>query len=563
MSKIKLAHLAGPNATITNTPPLVTSNKARARHGLPPLTDADGRPSRYDVLRTQRLAAPTTVYVERHSAHPLEADADDLYAGPDGWLDAQGTFSRTPVPGGKPVYEIELRPEDGLYPLPYMARQADGSAWEGVATAPGAPREQTRQSYFPDGTRLFEEVDRLGVDGNGRGNLVSDRASVDYYRLAPSAGYANGLDAAARPDRGEGDIPPERAGHDYFAYSPLHLSMSPSRAILARITNQTQRILSSGDYDGAIWTQGSPRIEETMYWFHLALDVTAPISGNAAHRYHGLVSSDGQKNIADSVEYLASRVWADEHGRNRCGAVMCQDQRIYAAREVAKVDARPGGYAATGGHGGILGAVGGGTGTVLHYLPATKHTWRSEVNVSRLPASVVGLAGEGFSGRPVRVRVKGDAGEILESAIPKVSVVKDVGYHEDDFDGDPMQEVDVLALIARKLATAPLSGFVLEGLNPYGWAASASRNRVLAAAAHLGFPVVTVGRGNTEGFSVGGGPVIRGSNLTATKAVVLLRLCIMKLGMLPPAVDPWRPTTAEVAATMRAIEAYQAIFDTH
>ena len=34
MSKARIAHLAGPNATIQNTPPLVTSNKARARHNL-------------------------------------------------------------------------------------------------------------------------------------------------------------------------------------------------------------------------------------------------------------------------------------------------------------------------------------------------------------------------------------------------------------------------------------------------------------------------------------------------------------------------------------------------
>ena len=51
--------------------------------------------------------------------------------------------------------------------------------------------------------------------------------------------------------------------------------------ILARITNMVQKILSSGEYDGAILTQGSPRIEETMYWLNLALDVTVPICGNA------------------------------------------------------------------------------------------------------------------------------------------------------------------------------------------------------------------------------------------------------------------------------------------
>jgi hypothetical protein len=40
--KTRIAHLAGPTATIQNTPPLVTSNKARAKHGLPLLKDADG-----------------------------------------------------------------------------------------------------------------------------------------------------------------------------------------------------------------------------------------------------------------------------------------------------------------------------------------------------------------------------------------------------------------------------------------------------------------------------------------------------------------------------------------
>jgi len=33
--KARIAHLAGPNATIQNTPPFVTSNKARAIRRLP------------------------------------------------------------------------------------------------------------------------------------------------------------------------------------------------------------------------------------------------------------------------------------------------------------------------------------------------------------------------------------------------------------------------------------------------------------------------------------------------------------------------------------------------
>src|SRR5580704_19681556 len=88
--KARIAHLAGPNATIQNTPPLVTSNKARAKHGLALLTHPDGAPARFDVLRPQRLAAPVRVYVEQFSAHPLEADAAELYGPPDGYIDSAG-----------------------------------------------------------------------------------------------------------------------------------------------------------------------------------------------------------------------------------------------------------------------------------------------------------------------------------------------------------------------------------------------------------------------------------------------------------------------------------------
>src|SRR5690348_1969121 len=115
--KVRIAHLAGPTATIQNSPPLVTSNKARAKRGLPPLKDKNGEPQRFDALRPQRLAAPAKVYVEQFSAHPLEADKAELYGPPDGYIGADGAFSRERrSPSDKPVYEIELRPEDGLYP---------------------------------------------------------------------------------------------------------------------------------------------------------------------------------------------------------------------------------------------------------------------------------------------------------------------------------------------------------------------------------------------------------------------------------------------------------------
>ncbi len=92
--KPRIAHLAGPNATIFNSPPLVISNKARRKYGLPPLANPDDSPAKFDVLRAQSLAAPITVYVEQFSAHPLERDAAELYAPPDGYLDAEGAFHK-------------------------------------------------------------------------------------------------------------------------------------------------------------------------------------------------------------------------------------------------------------------------------------------------------------------------------------------------------------------------------------------------------------------------------------------------------------------------------------
>ena len=83
---------------------------------------------------------------------------------------------------------------------------------------------------------------------------------------------------------------------------------------MARATNAVQQILESGKYDGAIWTEGSPRIEETIYWLNLLIDTTVPICGNAAQRPHGMISNDGPKNIVDSVVYIASRVWVIDRG---------------------------------------------------------------------------------------------------------------------------------------------------------------------------------------------------------------------------------------------------------
>lgn len=565
MTKPRIAHLAGPLATIQNSPPLVTSNKARAKRKLPPLKTPDGSAARFDVLRAQRLAAPVTAYVEQFSAHPLEFDAAHLYGPPDGYVDSAGRFSKQRQSAAdKPVYEVELHPQDGLYPLPYMAIQANGAAWEEECAVPGAPEDQARQGFFPDGSRSFEEIDRLHVGEAGTGNLISGKAEVDFYRVMPPGGYQKGLPAARRTDRGDGDIAPERRGEKFFPYKPFHLPAPPAPHNLARATNAVQKIMASGDYDGAIWTEGSPTIEETIYWLSLLIDTTKPICGNAAQRTHGQIGNDGPKNLVDSVEYITSRVWADEHGHDRAGAVVIQEQQVFAAREVMKVDARPGGYVATGGHGGILGAAGHDNRPLLHFTPTARHTHKSELNLTRLPAETQGVRGEGKGIATVRVPIKGSDGYLLDAAIPKVVVVKDASYWSDSANIDVEQEVDLVASIAHMLKSAPLAGFIVEGLTPYGLLSSLARQKLMQRAVCSGLPVVRVGRGNHEGHVPLWDPhFIGGSNLTATKARILLMASLMKLGSLPPARDPDNPTADELAAIRDKVTSYQAIFDTH
>ena len=550
-SKPRIAHISGSNATISSSPPLVTSNKAREKRGLHLLEDASGARLRFDALRPQRLAAPVTVYVEQFSAHPLEHDAAELYGPPDGYVDRAGGFHRERQnESDVPVYEITLSPDDGLYPLPYMAVQADGRPWDEDCAAPNAPASHARQPFYPDGARLLEEIDRLGIDGKGLASVISSRADVDFYRVTPPGGYTKGE-------------PPEVPGEHFFPYRPKHLAASPPRPALATITNSVQRILASGSYAGAIWTQGSPRIEETVYWLNLLIDTTLPICGNASQRPHGMISNDGDKNLADSTEFIVSRVWADESGNNRVGVVLIQDQRIFSARDVQKADARPGGYTVTGGHGGIVGAVGHEGPPTLTYIPARRHTYQSQVNIARLPAKVLGVNRAGDKVAMIPVAIKNEAGELLGSAIPKVAIVKDANYSAERINDDLDDGVDLLALISRNLERYPLSGFVLEGHAPFGTITSATRTRILKAAVYSGIPVAIVGRGNNEGFTAAQGVFIGGRNLTATKARLLLMACLMRFGSPLPAADPQHPTEEEAKAVKQALSEYQDVFDTH
>lgn len=551
-TKPKIAVFSGPTATIQNNKPLVTSNKAREQHGLPLLKDKWGE-VKIDWPRYQRLAAPVTVYIEMFTAHPLEADVKELYAPPDGYVSAAGEFSKTRrSDSDKPVYAVTLKPEDGLYALPYMGRQADGQAWESNAAYPGAPFSKARQTFVPDASRIFEEIERDGGE-------IYEKADYDFYRAVPAGGYTKGLPVDKRTDVGEGDIPPEKLGADFFAYG--RYAASQGRDMLARSVNFVQKAMASGEYAGALWLEGSPSVEDTSYWLSLLVDTDKPLTVNAAHRNRGLVSADGDGNILSSIDYILSGVWADEQGRNRLGTVLVQDEVIYSARETVKGDAHPGGYVVTGGYGGVFGSMT--AGPYVTNVPTRKHTWKSEVRTTVLPSRIDGLLHEGKEFKTVSVRIKSADGELLPQAIPKVVFVKGGAWFDDSGKPDPDGEKGIQSSI-DKLGQYPLAGIVAEGSSPYA-SLSSSQNEALDKAVLYGLPVVRVARGNAQGLVTvrDNNLFIEGNNLVATKARLLLTAAIMKFGPMPPARNPDRPTEAEIAAIQAKVAQYQEIFQTH
>ena len=523
MAKPRIAVFSGPTSTVANSPTLVTSRKAR----LPGDRPLEGR---YDHLAAQTLYEPVTVRVRKYSAHPLESDAKHLY-----------------VDDGQEYYEVELRPEDGPYLLPYMGRRADG-------TEHGAPFEEAdlynrtldyggRQFFYPDASRIFEEIDRTvsGRDGHGEANILGRMADYTFVRALPPAGYT-----------GQG----EASGVDYFPYKPYPASHQPPPGALARVTNTVRQTLASGDYAGAIWLEGSPTVEETTYWLSIVIGTDLPVAGVAAQRPHGELANDGDRNIVDAVTYIVSGLG---HG---IGAVGVLDQQIFAARELKKGDARPGGYKATGGHGGVLGAIG--PPVTLWYAPTYKRGATSDVRMDLWP--------DAHETEDGAIPIKDADGALLPTAIPYVHVVKSGAYMSVDPFGDPDAEVDIIARIDKGVAdrrsadpTLPkLHGFVMEGLNPYG-AGTDSQMSALRLAAYHGMPTVTVGRADPGGRvpQRPGDVFVQGSNLDANKARLLLMASLLKLGPLPVAKDPRNPTAGERRATLTKLKEYQAIFETH
>ena len=254
-----------------------------------------------------------------------------------------------------------------------MARQADGSAWQGDGVSPARRRISRARASCRTRRRLIEEIDRFEVEESGFEPGLAAQADFEFFRAVPSGGlYERSPETAFARTSATDDIGPEKAGRDFFPYRPARFEPPPEK--LAHLTNVVQDALSSGRFDGGIWLEGSPYVEETAYWLHLLLDIDVPLVCTA-----GNIGPPSRRNVVDAVRYLCSGIALDENGRDRVGVVSVIDEMIISARELQKADERPGGFIATGGHGGILGTIGRPGPAVLDFRPGSK----AHVNLRR------------------------------------------------------------------------------------------------------------------------------------------------------------------------------------
>jgi L-asparaginase/Glu-tRNA(Gln) amidotransferase subunit D len=394
---------------------------------------------------------------------------------------------------------------------------------------PVGPEDAPDQTFFPDARRLYEEIDELELDDDGRPYALARQATYSHHRAGAPGG-----------------VPGEQAGVDYFAYGEGPHRSEPDFRALLRITNVVQEI-AEGTCTGIQWLEGTPVIEETLYWLGLLIDTPKPIVGQVAQRLHRSVSHDGPRNIIDGVRFIVSRAWETPAP---IGPVLVTDGLVYSGRDVVKTAARPGGYSA--GLYGPLATIDGIERLGLHYAPTRRALSTSELNVTRLPVTVRGLRGD--------VQVTGeDRPRLVDSVRVSVDIVKYGRYG--------LSAAIDAELVERRSQELPeiadLGGFVLEGLAQNGWATREIEG-ALRTAHFSGMPVVWTGRGNPEGPGMHPpAPFIAAAGLPAQKARMLLMAALLRYGAGPRAADPTAPTESERVATAEHTALLQRIFDSH
>jgi L-asparaginase len=249
-------------------------------------------------------------------------------------------------------------------------------------------------------------------------------------------------------------------------------TFTPAEWVL--IASAVQARVDDPNVTGVIVTHGTYTAEETAYFLHLAIRTEKPVVVACSQRKHGTIGNDGDKNLYDAVRVASSPTAI---GR---GVMLLLNEEIHSARDVTKTNQRPSGFN-SGGYG-FLGSVEL-DGPTFYRSPSRRHTANSEFEVPKAP-------------------------------LPRVDVVA-------TYAGADGTAVD--AFVAAGAKGIVVNGFSFSGKPHYLQLAS------LDAAVAQGIPVVLVNRGGQGRIPVEmGNGFVRGDNLTAQKARVLLSLALTR-----------------------------------
>jgi L-asparaginase len=160
---------------------------------------------------------------------------------------------------------------------------------------------------------------------------------------------------------------------EQFSNIPSSLITPEQWLLLARRINSSFE--KKPDLTGIVVTHGTDRLEETAFFLHLTVKSDKPVVIVGAQRPPTGISPDGPLNLLAAVRVAAA---PDSRGK---GALVVMDDRIISARDVQKLYARSGGFAAP--EMGVIGVVAR-HGVEYFYSPARRHTANSEFDVRDL-----------------------------------------------------------------------------------------------------------------------------------------------------------------------------------
>ena len=157
-----------------------------------------------------------------------------------------------------------------------------------------------------------------------------------------------------------------------------------TQQIWLRLLARIHALAQTGEYDGFVITHGTDTLEESAYFFHLALKTDKPVVITGAMRPATATSPDGPLNLYQSVALAASDAAAGQ------GVLVLFSEGIYSARDVRKGNTFRT-HAITGGDMGSLGVMRDHI-PLFHHRSLARHTVHTAFDLSgldRLPAIAI------------------------------------------------------------------------------------------------------------------------------------------------------------------------------